>query len=114
MINFDFHDHAQVAFRPGQQSVVFPNAPVGVVYQGDPGVNAAGQTKFTDFGPRFGFAYSPDWGRISGGPGKMSIRGGFGIYYNRSEQEQDLQVLGMPPFSITSTLGASVGRAYCK
>jgi carboxypeptidase family protein len=109
MINFDFKGHAQVAFRPGQQSVVFPNAPVGIVYQGDPGVNAAGGTKLTDFGPRFGFAYSPNWGRLSGGPGKMSIRGGFGIYYNRSEQEQDLQVLGMPPFSISTTLGASSG-----
>jgi len=39
----------------------------------------------------------------------MSIRGGFGIYYNRSEQEQDLQVLGMPPFAITTVLGASGG-----
>lgn len=110
MINVDFDDHAQVAFRPNQQSVVFPNAPVGVVYQGDPGVHAAGETHvFKDFGPRLGFAYSPDWGRISGGPGQMSIRGGFGIYYNRSEQEQDLQVLGMPPFSITTSLGASAG-----
>ncbi len=110
MTNFDFGDHAQVAFRPNQQSIVFPNAPLGVVYQGDPGVHAAGRTHiFKDFGPRFGFAYSPDWGRISGGPGKMSIRGGYGIYYNRSEQEQDLQVLGMPPFSITSSLGASSG-----
>src|ERR1700730_3661519 len=110
MINFDFNNHAQVAFRPGQQSVIFPNAPLALVYQGDPGVHAAGETKyFKNFGPRLGFAYSPDWGRISGGPGRMSIRGGFGIYYNRSEQEQDLQVLGMPPFAITTVLGASGG-----
>jgi Carboxypeptidase regulatory-like domain len=110
MTNFDFNNHAQVAFRPGQQSVIFPNAPLGVVYQGDPGVNAAGENKiFKYFGPRLGFAYSPDWGWISGGPGRLSIRGGFGIYYNRSEQEQDLQVLGMAPFSITSLLGASSG-----
>lgn len=55
-------------------------------------------------GPRFGFAYSPDWGgKLTGGPGKTSIRGGYGIYYNRSEEEQTLQALTAPPFSITST-----------
>ncbi len=112
MINFDYHDHAQVAFRPGQQSTVYPNAPVGLVYQGDPGVNAAGETKLTDFGPRVGFAWSPDSGRFTGGPGKTSIRAGFGMYYNRSEQEQDLQVIGMPPFAISSTFGASGGSVF--
>ncbi|MGD0955778.1 MAG: carboxypeptidase-like regulatory domain-containing protein [Candidatus Acidiferrales bacterium] len=105
MINAAFHDHAQTAFRPGQQSVIFPNAPVGYVFQGDPGVNAPGTVHLNDLGPRIGFAWSPDLGRLSGGPGKLSIRAGYGIYYNRSEQEQDLQVLGMPPYAVTTVLG---------
>ena len=105
----NYHDnHAMTAFRPGQQSTVFPTAPTGYVFQGDAGVNAAGSTFYKDFGPRFGFAYSPDWGRLSGGPGKMSIRGGYGIYYNRSLEEQSLQFLATPPFGLTSQGAAAV------
>jgi len=41
-----------------------------------------------NFAPRFGFNYSPDasdgWiKKLSGGPGKMSIRGGYGVFYDR-------------------------------
>lgn len=41
-----------------------------------------------NFGPRFGFNYSPNFSsgflsRLTGGPGKMSIRGGYGIFYDR-------------------------------
>jgi len=98
------HDnHAGIAFRPGQQSTVFPTAPVGYVFQGDKGVNAFGTTKLDHFGPRVGFAYSPNWGgKLTGGPGKMSIRGGYGIYYNRFNEELATQTQGSPPFAITS------------
>jgi hypothetical protein len=96
-------NHAGVAFRPGQQSVVFPTAPPDYVFQGDPGVNAFGTTKYKNVAPRLGFAYSPDWGKLTGGPGKTSIRGGFGIYYNRFNGETALQTQGSPPFAITST-----------
>jgi hypothetical protein len=95
-------NHAGVAFRPGQQSVVFPTAPVGYVFQGDPGVNAFGTTQYKDIGPRLGFAWSPNWGRLGGGPGKTSIRGGFGIYYNRFNGETALQTQGSPPFANSS------------
>jgi len=89
----------------GQQSRVFATAPVGYNFPGDPGCNKAGgaTTKYTHFGPRIGFAYSPEGGWLSGGPGKTSIRAGFGIYYNRSEEEQNLQDLGNPPFGLGST-----------
>ena len=95
------NNHAMVAFRPGQQSTVFPTAPAGYVFQGDAGVNAAGTTQWKDFGPRFGFAYSPNWGRLTG-QGKTSIRAGFGIYFNRFEGETALQSQGSPPFAINS------------
>lgn len=41
-----------------------------------------------NFAPRFGFNYSPDWStgwisKVTGGPTKMSIRGGYGIFYDR-------------------------------
>ena len=43
---------------------------------------------YNNFAPRVGFNYSPDFrtgflSRLTGGPGNMTIRGGFGIYYDR-------------------------------
>ncbi len=62
-------------FAPGQQSVVYTNAPLGIIYGGDPGcpwgkgaANEAG-----NFAPRAGFAYSIGQ--------KSVVRGGAGIYY---------------------------------
>lgn len=40
--------------------------------------------------------------RFTGGPGKLSIRGGIGWYFNRSEEELNLQDLGIPPFGQSS------------
>jgi hypothetical protein len=76
---------------PGEQSVLFPNSPVGFVYPGDPGVpKTLTPTRHNDFGPRVGLAYSPNFsdgalGKIFGGPGKTSIRASFGIYYTSIE-----------------------------
>jgi hypothetical protein len=95
----------------GQQSTIFPGAPKSMNFPGDPGCSNAGQayTRHNEFGPRVGFAWAPDLGWFSGTPGKFSIRGGFGIYYNRSEEESALQTLGTPPFGFTSNGAADVG-----
>ncbi len=86
-------------FRPGQQSKVFPTAPAGLTFPGDPGCNSSNgvTTQFTHFAPRFGFAWSPSASK------KWSIRGGYGIYYNRAEEELLLQSLIAPPFALNST-----------
>lgn len=99
----NFHDnHAMTAFRPGQQSTVFPNAPVGYVFQGDQGIHAGGTTKYNHFGPRIGFAWSP------GNSGRWSIRSGYGIYFNRELAEGQLQFVNEAPFSPSAT-----GAAKC-
>ncbi len=89
-------NHSMIAFRPGQQSTVFTNSPVGYVFQGDAGVHASGETKYGHFGPRIGLAWSP------GSSGKWSIRGGYGIYFNRSLEEQSLQFILSPPYGVSS------------
>jgi hypothetical protein len=87
------------AFRPGEQSKIFPSAPVGFVFPGDPGVSIYGgpTIHYGDLAPRFGFAWSP----LSSH--KLSVRGGIGIYYNRIESETTGQTLGNPPFSVSTT-----------
>ena len=54
-----------------------------------------------NFGPRFGFAYSPDFGESMGGlfkPGRAVIRGGAGIQYNRIPNVLFANTRGNPPF----------------
>ena len=94
--NLYYGGRAVNAWRPGQQSTVFPTAPVGVLWPGDAGINNTGgvNTQYGNFGPRFGFAWSP------GKSSKWSVHGGYGIYYNRTEEELALQNLSTPPFSI--------------
>jgi hypothetical protein len=103
-------DRAINCFRAGEQSAIFPTAPAGLVFPGDNGCSASGYyTGFTHFAPRLGLAWSPNLGRISGGPGKMSIRAGAGIYYNQSEEELTLQNLTAPPFQISDSGIGDVG-----
>ncbi len=83
------------AFRPGQQSTVFPTAPAGLLFPGDKGITASGyHTHWDHFAPRLGFAWSP------GNSRKWSIRSGIGIYYNVPEEELTLQNLLAPPFGL--------------
>jgi hypothetical protein len=118
LANEQFGGRDVTCFRPGQQSTVFPNAPQDMLYPGDHGCDNTGGLKvpYTHFGPRIGFAWAPDAGRLSGGTGKLSIRGGWGFYYNRAEEEGILQNLSTPPFSITShgvnDLGGTFSPAF--
>jgi Carboxypeptidase regulatory-like domain len=70
----------------GQQSRVYPTAPAGLLYPTDAGVPTTLVPQRNKFSPRLGLAYSPNrldglFGKIFGGPGRTSIRTGFGIYY---------------------------------
>jgi hypothetical protein len=97
-VNNYAHGLIMGAFRPGQQSTIFPTAPPGFVYPGDAGINKYGgqSIKYDLLAPRFGFAWQP------GGNKDWSVHGGIGMYYNRSEEELALQTLTNAPFAITS------------
>jgi hypothetical protein len=98
---------------PGEQSLSFPTAPLGLVVPGDPGIpRTLGPTKYTNFGPRIGFAYAPDvsdgfLGKILGGAGKTSIRAGYGIFYSSIEDATGFVEVGDAPYgnyySVSST-----------
>ncbi|HEY5211992.1 MAG TPA: carboxypeptidase-like regulatory domain-containing protein [Acidobacteriaceae bacterium] len=96
-------------------SKVFPGGPPGLSWPGDTGCNGAGgpTAHYNRFGPRVGFAWSPSGGPagLVGAPGAhdFSIRGGFGIYYNRDQEEQSLQNLEDPPFLQISLGAGDVG-----
>ncbi len=83
-----------IGFFPGQQSTVFPGAPPGVLYPGDPGTPNRGLTypDRNNFAPRFGFA----WDVL--GNAKLVMRGGAGIFYDLEDGALNLQFGGEAPF----------------
>jgi hypothetical protein len=90
----------------GEQSASFPTAPVGLVIPGDPHVpSTLAPTRYNNFAPRIGFAYSPDnteglLGKIFGGPGKSSIRAGYGIFFSSIEDATGFVEVGDAPFGL--------------
>jgi hypothetical protein len=101
-------------FVPGEQSVVFPLSPTGLVFPGDPGIpKTLAPTRYNNFAPRLGLAYSPGFtdgalGKIFGGPGKTSIRAAFGIYYTSIEDLNLFYEVADAPFGLYWTSPVSV------
>lgn len=91
---------------PGLQSTQFPTAPLGWVVPGDPGIpSTLAPTRYNNFSPRLGLAYSPGFtdgtlGKIFGGPGKSSIRASYGIYYTSVEDLNLFYEVGDAPFGL--------------
>jgi hypothetical protein len=89
---------------PGEQSLVFPGSPTGWVFPGDPGIpRGLGPTRYNNFSPRVGLAYSPSidsgfLGKLVGGPGKTSIRASFGRFFTTFEGATNFNAIGDAPF----------------
>ena len=95
-----------------QQSKVFPLAPPGLLYPGDPNCNRNGSptTHWNHFSPRLGFAWTPSGGsRALVGHNDFVVRGGFGLYWNRIQGEGAQVNSNDPPFSQNSVGAAGLG-----
>ena len=101
----------------GEQSQIFPGAPAGLVLPGDPGVpRTLAPTRYTNFAPRFGLAYSPGasdgvLAKILGGPGNTSIRAGYGLFYQSIQQADTEQEIGDAPYGFYFQAPALTGFA---
>ena len=95
-VPFEESGGALNAFRPGVQSTRFPDAPVGLVYPGDPGVpDGTYETDKNNFAPRLGLAWDPT------GTGRSSLRAAWGIFYDALAGQGDFFQNGVlaPPFT---------------
>jgi Carboxypeptidase regulatory-like domain/TonB dependent receptor len=79
---------------PGKQSTEYPNAPLGLLFPGDPGAPSSGVNfpDKNDWAPRIGIAWDPF------GKGKTSIRTGFGVFYDVLLAQDNQYQNGTPPF----------------
>lgn len=80
----------------GEQSVVYPGAPAGLVFPGDPGIpSTLAHTRYTNLAPRLGLAWSPDE--------KTAIRAGYGMFYTAFEGLSAGIMSANPPYGYSYT-----------
>jgi hypothetical protein len=90
------------AFRAGQQSSMFPNAPLGEIFPGDQGLdNALMPTSYGYWEPRFGLSYQPK------SMPHTSFRAGFGLFTGPLPYSSYNHSADIAPFSPTFTILSS-------
>ena len=95
----------------GEQSQVFPGAPTGLVFPGDPGVPTSLAPARNNLAPRVGVAWSPDFKspllqKLAGPVGRTSLRTGYGIFYTAYEGLSAGIMSANPPYGYTYTSAA--------
>ena len=119
-------------FNPGQVSTVYPCqlsptsnlfgpgntcdnqgvTPTGLVVPGDKGVpGGLIQSYYKAFAPRLGLNWSPGardgiLAKLTGGPNRMTISMGWGLFYNPIEQLVLEQFVAEPPFGISNSISS--------
>jgi hypothetical protein len=104
----------------GQQSAVYPGAPAGLVFPGDPGIpNTLAPASHTNFAPRVGIAWSPGT--------KTSFRASYGVFYTAFEGLSAGIMSANPPYGydynsvapplftspfVTAASGENIGQRF--
>lgn len=95
-----------------EQSTVYPNAPAGILFPGDPGVpSTLSPTRYSGFAPRAAASWSPQSGspllsHLLGAPGTTLVKLGYGLYYSAFEGLSAGIMSGNPPYGFTDTSAA--------
>ena len=93
-------------FLAGTKSTVFPTAPAGVIYGGDPGYTDAGINKrWGKTAPRVGIAWDPK------GDGKMTIRASYGMFFDYPNGQSYINMTISPPFGDETRTQAGGARS---
>jgi len=101
-----------LTLNPDEQSLVFPNAPKGILFPGDPGVpRTISPTRYGNVAPRAAVSWAPKTGpgllaRLLGPPGATLVKAGYGVYYSALEGLSAAIASGDPPYGFTDTTPA--------
>jgi hypothetical protein len=80
---------ADISTDPTAQSTLFPSAPPGILFAGDPGVpRGLSPRRWKYFGPRVGFAWDVF------GNGRTSVRGAYGVFFDSIDADSVSQQTG--------------------
>jgi hypothetical protein len=96
-LQFPFTDpqNRKLAYVPGQKSQVSPNAPVGLLFPGDPGIGRGiVHTDKNNIAPRLGINWDPK------GDGRMSVRAAAGIFYGSTTGNEWNTTADNQPFTV--------------
>ncbi|MEO6910864.1 MAG: carboxypeptidase regulatory-like domain-containing protein, partial [Edaphobacter sp.] len=86
-------------YREGQQSLVTPGAPLGMVFPGDKGIDSGlVPTDYNNIAPRIGLAFDPR------GDGRTSIRAAYGLYFEDMRSDIWTYPAVNQPFVISNTV----------
>jgi hypothetical protein len=94
-------------FAAGVHSTVYPGAPAGAEYYGDPGVPASfAEKNWKNVSPRLGFAWDPT------GKGRETLRVGLGMMYDTAGEFTLQRLLYNPPGVNEIDLAASNANGF--
>jgi hypothetical protein len=99
---YDKYNQIQT-FVPGQQSIVYPGAPTGLVFPTDPGIPRTLSPARNTFAPRLGLAYAPSFHdrvlrTLFGDDGQSSVRASFGRFYTAIPGLSGGIMYSIPPY----------------